>query len=105
MEIQGILRTIDLTFSKMGCRAQMMAPYTGAFLLNTAAFILPALYSTLVKIWTAKIDSSLVVTTDVYTYINTVAEVINEGLPRAVRVTIADKEARSLKARWAWRIA
>lgn len=38
-------------------------------------------------------------TTDVYTYINTVAEVINEGLPRAVWVTIADKEARSLKAR------
>ncbi|KAF5859800.1 hypothetical protein ETB97_002409 [Aspergillus alliaceus] len=58
--------------------------YTGAFLFNTAAFILPALYRTLVKIWIAKIDSSLVVTTDVYTYINTVAEVINEGLPRAV---------------------
>ncbi|EAW16715.1 uncharacterized protein NFIA_060710 [Aspergillus fischeri NRRL 181] len=73
--------------------------YTGAFLFNTAAFILPALYSTLVKIWIANIDSSLVVTTDVYTYINTVAEVINEGLPRAVWVTIADTEARSLKAR------
>ncbi|KAL4783692.1 hypothetical protein BJX76DRAFT_329145 [Aspergillus varians] len=73
--------------------------YTGALLFNTAAFILPALYSTLVKIWIAKIDSSLVVTTDVYTYINTVAEVINEGLPRAVWVTIADTEARSLKAR------
>jgi Na+-driven multidrug efflux pump len=28
-----------------------------------------------------------------------VAEVINEGLPRAVWVTIADKDARSLKAR------
>ncbi|KAL4761140.1 uncharacterized protein BDW70DRAFT_168210 [Aspergillus foveolatus] len=55
--------------------------YTGALLFNTAAFILPALYSTLVKIWIAKIDSSLV------------------GLPRAVRVTIADTEARSLKAR------
>ncbi|KAL4935808.1 hypothetical protein BDV06DRAFT_233934 [Aspergillus oleicola] len=73
--------------------------YSGALLFNTAAFILPALYSTLVKIWIAKIDSSLVVTTDVYTYINTVAEVINEGLPRAVWVTIADTEARSLKGR------
>ncbi|RDW72737.1 uncharacterized protein DSM5745_07909 [Aspergillus mulundensis] len=73
--------------------------YTGALLFNVAAFILPALYSTLVKIWIANIDSSLVVTTDVYTYIGTVAEVLNEGLPRAVWVTIADKEARSFKAR------
>lgn len=38
-------------------------------------------------------------TTDVYTYINTITEVINEGLPRAVWVTIADKEDRPLKAR------
>ncbi|KAL4898831.1 hypothetical protein BDW74DRAFT_164378 [Aspergillus multicolor] len=73
--------------------------YVGALLFNIAAFILPALYSTLVKIWIANIDSSLVVTTDVYTYIGTVAEVLNEGLPRAVWVTIADKEARSFKAR------
>jgi Na+-driven multidrug efflux pump len=73
--------------------------YAGALLFNTAAFILPALYGTLVKIWIAKINSSLVVTTDVYTYIGTVTEVINEGLPRAVWVTIADKDARSLKAR------
>ncbi|KAL2783309.1 hypothetical protein BJX66DRAFT_132182 [Aspergillus keveii] len=73
--------------------------YTGALLFNTAAFILPALYGTLVKIWVANINSSLVVTTDVYTYIGTVAEVINEGLPRAVWVTIANKEARSIHAR------
>ncbi|KNG90634.1 hypothetical protein ANOM_001283 [Aspergillus nomiae NRRL 13137] len=73
--------------------------YTGALLCNTAAFILPALYSTLVKIWVANIDASFVVTTDVYTYIGTVAEVLNEGLPRAVWVTIADKEARSLESR------
>ncbi|KAL6233607.1 hypothetical protein BDW75DRAFT_251903 [Aspergillus navahoensis] len=59
--------------------------YMGALLLNTAAFILPALYSTLVKIWIADIDSSLVV--------------LNEGLPRAVWVTIADKETRSFKTR------
>ncbi|CEL07707.1 Putative Podospora anserina S mat genomic DNA chromosome 4, supercontig 1 [Aspergillus calidoustus] len=43
--------------------------YTGALLCNTAAFILPALYRTLVKIWIANIDSSFVVTTDVHTYI------------------------------------
>lgn len=41
----------------------------------------------------------MVATTDVYTYIGTVAEVLNEGLPRAVWVTIADKEARSFKER------
>ncbi|KAL4779445.1 hypothetical protein BJX76DRAFT_365246 [Aspergillus varians] len=73
--------------------------YTGALVFNSAAFILPALYSTLVKIWIANIDSSLVATTDVYTYIGTITEVINEGLPRAVWVTIADKEARTLKDR------
>lgn len=71
----------------------------GALLFNTAAFILPAIYGTLVKIWVADIDVTLVVTTDVYTYIGTVAEVINEGLPRAVWSTIADKRARSLGAR------
>ncbi|KAL3440383.1 hypothetical protein BJX65DRAFT_316687 [Aspergillus insuetus] len=73
--------------------------YTGALLFNTAAFILPALYGTLVKIWVANINSSLVVTTDIYTYIGTVTEVINEGLPRAVWVTIADNKSRSIHAR------
>ncbi|KAL3444773.1 hypothetical protein BJX65DRAFT_310574 [Aspergillus insuetus] len=67
--------------------------YAGPLLFNTAAFGLLALYGTLVKIWIANINSSLVVTTDVYTYIGTVAEVINEDLPRAVWVTIADKDA------------
>jgi Na+-driven multidrug efflux pump len=61
--------------------------------------LLPALYNTLVKIWVADIDSSLVVTTDVYTYIGTIAEVINEGLPRAVWVTIADKDTRTYDSR------
>ncbi|BCS17463.1 uncharacterized protein APUU_10291S [Aspergillus puulaauensis] len=73
--------------------------YAGALFFNTGAFILPALYNTLVKIWIANINSSLVATTDIYTYIGTVAEVLNEGLPRAVWVTIADKEARSFKER------
>ena len=43
--------------------------YTRTSLFNIAAFILPALYGTLSKLWVANIDSSLVVTTDAYTYI------------------------------------
>ncbi|KAH6892206.1 hypothetical protein B0T10DRAFT_537316 [Thelonectria olida] len=69
--------------------------YVGALLFNVAAFILPALYGTLVKLWVAGIDSSLVVTTDAYTYIGVVAEVLNEGLPRAAWVIIGDKALRS----------
>ena len=38
--------------------------YAGALLFNFAAFILPALYGTLSKLWVANIDSSLVVTTE-----------------------------------------
>lgn len=75
------------------------ASYTGALLFNAGSYLLPALYSTLVKLWVAKIDSSLVVTTDVYTYIGVVAEVLNEGLPRAVWVTIADRNARNFNSR------
>ncbi|KAE8395058.1 hypothetical protein BDV23DRAFT_195315 [Aspergillus alliaceus] len=73
--------------------------YVGALIFNAGALILPALYNTLVKLWVARIDPSLVVTTDIYTYINTVAEVLNEGLPRAVWVTIADKQTRSFESR------
>ncbi|KAH7362330.1 hypothetical protein B0T11DRAFT_297768 [Plectosphaerella cucumerina] len=73
--------------------------YPGALLFNLAAFILPALYSTLAKLWVASIDSSLVVTTDVYTYIGVVAEVLNEGLPRAAWVIIGDKASRSMAQR------
>ncbi|RHZ48409.1 uncharacterized protein CDV56_105190 [Aspergillus thermomutatus] len=73
--------------------------YVGTLLFNTGAFLLPALYSTLVKLWVANMDSSLVITTDVYTYIGTITEVLNEGLPRAVWVTIADKGTQSLEFR------
>ncbi|KAI1490501.1 hypothetical protein F5X96DRAFT_679036 [Biscogniauxia mediterranea] len=69
--------------------------YPGVLIINLAAFILPALYSTLSKLWVANIDSSLVVTTDVYTYIGVVVEVLNEGLPRAAWVIIGDKASRS----------
>lgn len=43
--------------------------YSGSLIFNLGAFLLPALYSTLSKLWVAKIDSSKVVTTDIYTYI------------------------------------
>ena len=73
--------------------------YGGALLFNLAAFILPALYVTLSKYWVASFDSSMVVTTDAYTYIGTFAEVLNEGLPRAAWNIIADRSNRSLAAR------
>ena len=69
--------------------------YTGALLFNAAAFVLPALYSTLVKLWVADIDASLVVTTDVYTYIGVFSEVLNEGLPRASWLVIGDHASRA----------
>lgn len=68
--------------------------YVGTLLTNVFAFLLPALYSTLSKLWVANIDSSMVVTTDVYTYIGIVAEVITEGLPRAAWNVIGDKSNR-----------
>lgn len=41
----------------------------------------------------------MVVTTDVYTYIGVVAEVLNEGLPRAAWVIIGDKSSRTFSSR------
>ncbi|KAF7970939.1 hypothetical protein HWV62_22590 [Athelia sp. TMB] len=73
--------------------------YLGAVIFNVLAFLLPALYSTLSKLWVADIDSSLVVTTDAYTYIGVVAEVLNEGLPRAAWVIIGDKTSRTITSR------
>jgi Na+-driven multidrug efflux pump len=68
-------------------------------LFNICAFILPALYGTLSKLWVANIDPKQVVTTDVYTYIGVIVEVINEGLPRASWLIIGDKATRSLSSR------
>lgn len=73
--------------------------YYGSLLFNIGAFILPALYGTISKLWVANIDSSMVVTTDAYTYIGVVVEVLNEGLPRASWNIIADKSNRTLAAR------
>lgn len=77
-----------------------MISYTGTLAFNICAFILPALYGTLSKLWVANIDSSMVVTTDVYTYIGVVAEVLNEGLPRASWLIIGDRANRSISARY-----
>ncbi|THY48304.1 hypothetical protein D6C77_08885 [Aureobasidium pullulans] len=74
--------------------------YSGTLGFNLCAFILPALYGTLSKLWVANIDSSMVVTTDVYTYIGVVAEVLNEGLPRASWLIIGDRANRSISARY-----
>ena len=43
----------------------------------------------------------MVATTDAYTYIGVIAEVLNEGLPRAAWNIIADRSNRSLTARHA----
>lgn len=75
------------------------ASYFGALLFNVFAFLLPALYGTLAKLWVANIDTKLVATTDSYTYIGVVSEVVNEGLPRAAWVIIGDKSARSFSSR------
>ncbi|KAJ6787768.1 hypothetical protein PWT90_06454 [Aphanocladium album] len=73
--------------------------YASALAFNLASFILPALYSTLSKLWVARIDASLVATTDTYTYIGVVAEILNEGLPRTAWVVIGDKASRTLAQR------
>lgn len=87
---------LNITLSKSLTWSQS---YTGALLFNICTFILPALYATLSKLWVANIDSSMVVTTDSYTYIGVVAEVLNEGLPRASYLVIGDIASRSFRER------
>ncbi|RDB30610.1 hypothetical protein Hypma_005722 [Hypsizygus marmoreus] len=67
---------------------RLRSTYNGALLFNIAAFLLPAVYGTLSKMWIANIDASLVSTSDAYTYFSVVVEVLNEGLPRAAWSTI-----------------
>lgn len=92
--------------------------YWGALLFNIGVYFIPVLYSTLSKVpflpsqteplikppflifyplqlWIANIDSSMVATTDAYTYVSILAEVINEGLPRAAYMVIGDKIRQS----------
>ncbi|KAJ4392682.1 hypothetical protein N0V85_006890 [Neurospora sp. IMI 360204] len=73
--------------------------YWGSLTYNLLAFLLPALYQTLSKLWIAQIDSSSVVLTDVYTYISTIAEVLNEGLPRIAWLIIGNSASYSLSTR------
>lgn len=73
--------------------------YSGSILFNLGAFILPALYSTLSKLWVAQIDSDQVVTTDVYTYIGVIVEVLNEGFPRSAWLLIGDNANRTMCSR------
>ncbi|KAH8667721.1 hypothetical protein BGZ61DRAFT_429906 [Ilyonectria robusta] len=86
-------------FSPTHRSAWHRSQYCGSLLFNVAAFVLPALYGTLSKLWVAQIDSSMVVTTDAYTYMSTASEAINEGLPRAAWVIIGDKASRHLTRR------
>lgn len=73
--------------------------YQGSLTFNLLTFLLPALYGTLDKFWIANIDPSQVVTTDVYTYIGVIVEVLNDGLPRAAWLIIGDKTTRTLSSR------
>ncbi|CEL08700.1 hypothetical protein ASPCAL11845 [Aspergillus calidoustus] len=59
--------------------------YTGALIFNAASFILPALYGTLVKIWVANINSSLVATTDVYTAFSALSSAVEVAVLNATR--------------------
>lgn len=75
--------------------------YSGSLIINLLAFLLPALYSTLSKLWIAYIDPTQVVTTDIYTYIGVVTEVLNDGLPRSAWLIIGDRTTRSVPSRLA----
>lgn len=61
--------------------------------------MLPVLYGTLSKLWVANIDSSQVVTTDVYIYIGVIVNVLNDGLPRTAWNVIGDKTTRTPSSR------
>ncbi|KAI9047603.1 hypothetical protein LZ554_008316 [Drepanopeziza brunnea f. sp. 'monogermtubi'] len=90
--------TADALKSKLRATVDRQT-YGGSLLFNFGAFVLPALYGTLSKLWVANIDSSQVVTTDVYTYIGVVVEVLNEGLPRTAWGVIGDKSTRTIRSR------
>ena len=79
--------------------ANTLSRYYGSLAFNIFAFLLPALYSTLSKLWIANIDATQVVTTDVYTYIGVIVEVLNDGLPRAAWLVIGDRTTRTLASR------
>ncbi|KAI9700955.1 MAG: hypothetical protein M1820_006600 [Bogoriella megaspora] len=67
--------------------------------LNFFAYLLPALYQALSKLWIANIDSNMVALADTYTYVSSIAQVFNDGLPQAVWMIIGDKSLRTFSAR------
>ncbi|KAI8917535.1 hypothetical protein DFJ77DRAFT_488310 [Powellomyces hirtus] len=67
------------------------ATYYGAVGFNFVTLLLPALYGTLSKLWIAQLAPSQVVTTDVYTYVGVITEVVNEGLSRVAFNVIGNK--------------
>lgn len=73
--------------------------YQGSLIFNLATFALPALYSTISKLWIANIDPSQVLTSDTYTYISVIAQVLNDGLPRSAWLIIGDKTTRTVSSR------
>ncbi|KAI9675939.1 MAG: hypothetical protein M1829_003177 [Trizodia sp. TS-e1964] len=89
----------DPKTSKAYFRVLDRTTYQGSVIFNLVAFMLPALYSTLSKLWVANIDSSQVVTTDIYTYIGVIAQVLNDGLPRAAWLIIGDRSTRTVASR------
>ncbi|KAK4565652.1 hypothetical protein LTR86_003500 [Recurvomyces mirabilis] len=99
VEAAAIAPEADDSLAHQGQPRWSRQGYAGTLLWNVAAFLLPALYGTLSKLWVANIDSSMVVTTDAYTYIGVVVEVLNEGLPRAAWNIIGDKSNRSTAER------
>ncbi|KAJ5736895.1 uncharacterized protein N7483_002020, partial [Penicillium malachiteum] len=64
--------------------------FTGSAIFNLLAFAPPAV---------AKLSSSEVVITNIYTYIGIIVEVMNDGIPRSAWLIIGDKSSRSLHSR------
>ncbi|KAF8428542.1 hypothetical protein EV426DRAFT_275687 [Tirmania nivea] len=73
--------------------------FTGSVLFNVFTFLLPAIYMTMAKLWVSQLDSKMVVATDIYAYIHTIVEILNEGLPKVSYLIIADKSTRSIATR------
>lgn len=90
--------SVSVLKSKMDADCRFKS-FTGSAIFNLLAFAPPAVYSTLSKLWVAKLSSSEVVTTDIYTYIGIIVEVINDGIPRSAWLIIGDKSSRSLHSR------
>jgi hypothetical protein len=81
---------------------QSFHSFIGSTIVNLFAFAPPAVYSTLSKLWVAKLSSSEVVITDVYTYIGIIVEALNDGIPRSAWLIIGDKLSLTLYYGLTW---